>query len=91
MNGMINQHRNPKALKEMWIVKSPVASHVGKILNKLAIEANVEPVVHFMNLLAEHDTRIRWKCETSIIESVRMELLSNKHCCLVSMILVHII
>ena len=71
----------PKALKEMWIVKSPVASHVGKNFEQVAIEANVEPVVHFMNLLAEHDTRIRWKCETSNHrESVRMELLSNKHC-----------
>jgi N-acyl-D-aspartate/D-glutamate deacylase len=61
--------------------KSPVASHVGKNFEQVAIEANVEPVVHFMNLLAEHDTRIRWKCETSNHrESVRMELLSNKHC-----------
>ncbi len=71
----------PKALKEMWIVKSPVATHVGKNFEQVAKEANVEPVEHFMNLLAEHDTRIRWKCETSNHrESVRMELMSDKHC-----------
>jgi N-acyl-D-aspartate/D-glutamate deacylase len=71
----------PKALKEMWIVKSPVASHVGKNFEQVAIEAGKEPVEHFMNLLAEHDTRIRWKCETSNHrESVRMELLTSKHC-----------
>jgi len=34
-----------------------------------------------MNLLAEHDTHIRWKCETSNHrESVRMELLTSEHC-----------
>ncbi|MFN8284257.1 MAG: amidohydrolase family protein [Chitinophagales bacterium] len=71
----------PKALKEMWIVNSPNPSHIGKNFEQVAKEANVEPVEHFMNLLAEHDTRIRWKCETSNHrESVRMELLSNEHC-----------
>ncbi|MBP8192745.1 MAG: amidohydrolase family protein, partial [Chitinophagales bacterium] len=71
----------PKALKEMWIVKSPLASHVGKNFEQVAKEAGVEPVEHFMNLLAEYDTNIRWKCETSNHrESVRMELLTSKHC-----------
>lgn len=71
----------PKALKEMWVVKSPVESHVGKNFVQIAEEAKVEPVEHFMNLLAEYDTQIRWKCETSNHrESVRMELLSNENC-----------
>ncbi len=71
----------PKALKEMWIVNSPDKSHIGKNFEQIAIDAGKEPVEHFMNLLAEHDTKIRWKCETSNHrESVRMELLSNKHC-----------
>ena len=71
----------PKALKEMWVVKSPEPSHVGKNFEQIAKDANKEPVEHFMNLLAEHDTNIRWKCETSNHrESVRMELLTSKHC-----------
>ncbi|HNY56517.1 MAG TPA: hypothetical protein PKI86_12855, partial [Chitinophagales bacterium] len=45
----------PKALKEMWIVKSPDASHVGKNFEQVAKDAGAEPVEHFMNLLAEHD------------------------------------
>ena len=71
----------PKALKEMWVVNSPVTAHIGKNFAQIAEEANVEPVEHFMNLLAEHDTKIRWKCETSNHrESVRMELLNSEHC-----------
>lgn len=71
----------PKALKEMWIVSSPVPSHIGKNFEQVAAEAKADPVEHFMDLLAEHDTRIRWKCETSNHrESVRMELLTSKHC-----------
>lgn len=71
----------PKALKEMWVVNSPDASHIGKNFEQIATEAGKEPVEHFMNLLAQYDTHIRWKCETSNHrESVRMELLTNKHC-----------
>ena len=71
----------PKALKEMWIVNSPVSTHIGKNFEQVAKEAGVEPVEHFMNLLAEYDTKIRWKCETSNHrENVRMELLNSEHC-----------
>jgi N-acyl-D-aspartate/D-glutamate deacylase len=71
----------PKALKEMWVINSPDKTHIGKNFEQIAQDAGKEPVEHFMNLLAEHDTNIRWKCETSNHrESVRMELLSNKHC-----------
>lgn len=71
----------PKALKEMWIVNSPDKSHIGKNFEQIATEAGKEPVEHFMNLLAEYDTHIRWKCETSNHrEKVRMELLTSKHC-----------
>ena len=71
----------PKALKEMWVVNSPVASHIGKNFEQIAIDAGKDPVEHFMDLLEEFDTKIRWKCETSNHrESVRMELLASKHC-----------
>lgn len=71
----------PKALKEMWVVNSPDASHIGKNFEQIAKDAGKEPVAHFMDLLAEYDTHIRWKCETSNHrESVRMELLTSKHC-----------
>lgn len=71
----------PKALKEMWVVNSPDKTHIGKNFEQIAQDAGKEPVEHFMNLLAEYDANIRWKCETSNHrESVRMELLSNKHC-----------
>ncbi len=71
----------PRALKEMWVVNSPVPSHIGKNFEQIAKEAGKDPVEHFMDLLEEYDTHIRWKCETSNHrESVRMELLSSKHC-----------
>jgi N-acyl-D-aspartate/D-glutamate deacylase len=71
----------PRALKEMWVVKSPVASHIGKNFEQIAQEAGKDSVEHFMDLLEEYDTHIRWKCETSNHrESVRMELLASKHC-----------
>lgn len=71
----------PKALEEMWVVNSPDQSHIGKNFNQIAQESGKDPVEHFMNLLAEYDTKIRWKCETSNHrESVRMELLTSEHC-----------
>lgn len=71
----------PKALKEMWVIHSPVPAHIGKNFEQIAVEAGKDPVEHFMDLLVEYDTHIRWKCETSNHrEKVRMELLSNEHC-----------
>ncbi len=71
----------PKALKEMWVVKSPDPSHVGKNFEQIGQEAGKDPVEHFMDLLAEYDTKLRWKCDTSNHrESVRLELLGYKHC-----------
>lgn len=71
----------PRALKEMYVVNSPVTSHIGKNFEQIAQEAGKDPVDHFMDLLEEYDTRIRWKCETSNHrESVRMELLASEHC-----------
>ena len=71
----------PKALNEMWVVKSPDPSHIGKNFAQIASDAGKEPVHHFMDLLAQYDTKIRWKCETSNHrERVRMELLTYKHC-----------
>jgi N-acyl-D-aspartate/D-glutamate deacylase len=71
----------PKALKEMWVVNAPDKSLIGKNFEEIAKEAGVEPVTHFMNLLAEYDTHLRWKCETSNHrEEVRLDLLNSKHC-----------
>lgn len=71
----------PKALKEMWVVKSPNPAHVGKNFEQIGIEAGKDPVQHFMDLLGEYDTNIRWKCDTSNHrETVRLELLGYKHC-----------
>jgi N-acyl-D-aspartate/D-glutamate deacylase len=71
----------PKALKEMWVVNSPDPSHIGKNLEQIGIEAGKDPVNHFMDLLGEYDTKLRWKCATSNHrESVRLELLNYKHC-----------
>lgn len=71
----------PKALKEMWVVKSPNASHIGKNFDEIAKSEGKEPLAHFMDLLAQYDTQLRWKCETSNHrESVRLDLLNSKHC-----------
>ncbi|HUH74618.1 MAG TPA: amidohydrolase family protein [Chitinophagales bacterium] len=71
----------PKALKEMWVVRSPEPSHAGKNFQQIGEEAGKDPVEHFMDLLAEHDTRLRWQCDTSNHrEKIRMELLSYEHC-----------
>ncbi len=71
----------PKALKEMWVVRSPEPSHAGKNFQQIGEEAGKDPVEHFMDLLAEHDTRLRWQCDTSNHrEKVRLELLSYEHC-----------
>ncbi|MCO5249081.1 MAG: amidohydrolase family protein [Chitinophagales bacterium] len=71
----------PRALKEMWVEKSPDASHIGKNFEQIAQEAKVEPVEHFMDLLAKYDTDLRWWCDTSNHrEAVRLELLNYEHC-----------
>ena len=51
-------HRN---LADMWLVSSPVADQVGKSFDQLARSAGSEPLDFFMDLLAEHDSAIRWK------------------------------
>ncbi|MGD9720306.1 MAG: amidohydrolase family protein [Pirellulales bacterium] len=51
-------HRN---LADMWIVSSPVPGQEGKSFDELARAAGREPIEYFMDLMAEHDTAIRWK------------------------------
>ena len=71
----------PRALKEMWVIKSPDPSHINKNFEEIGRAAGKDPVEHFMDLLAEYDTEIRWWCDTSNHrESVRLELLNYKHC-----------
>ena len=48
-------------LDDMWIVSSPIPGQEGKSFGELARAAGSEPLDYFMDLLAEHDTAIRWK------------------------------
>jgi N-acyl-D-aspartate/D-glutamate deacylase len=48
-------------LHDMWIVSSPVVGQAGKSFAALAAAAGVEPLEYFMDLIAEHDSAIRWK------------------------------
>jgi N-acyl-D-aspartate/D-glutamate deacylase len=45
----------------MWVVSSPVAGQAGKSFGELASALGVDPLEYFMDLLAEHDSAIRWK------------------------------
>ncbi len=51
-------HRN---LADMWVVASPIAGQAGKSFDTLAQSAGREPLDYFLDLLAEHDSAIRWK------------------------------
>lgn len=51
-------HRN---LDDMWILSSPVAGHAGKSFQQAAEDAGADPIEYFMDLMAEHDTAVRWK------------------------------
>lgn len=51
-------HRN---LDDMWVVSSPVPGQVGRSFEELAREAGADPLEYFMDLLAQHDSAIRWK------------------------------
>jgi N-acyl-D-aspartate/D-glutamate deacylase len=51
-------HRN---LADMWVVSSPIAGQEGKSFAELAAAAGSDPLDYFMDLLAEHDSAIRWK------------------------------
>lgn len=51
-------HRN---LADMWVVSSPVAGQAGKSFDELARAGSREPLDFFLDLLAEHDSAIRWK------------------------------
>jgi N-acyl-D-aspartate/D-glutamate deacylase len=48
-------------LADMWVVSSPIAGQEGKSFAELARAAGRDPLDFFMDLLAEHDTAIRWK------------------------------
>jgi N-acyl-D-aspartate/D-glutamate deacylase len=48
-------------LADMWVVSSPVPGQEGQSFDQLARAAGCEPLDFFMDLLAEHDTAIRWK------------------------------
>jgi N-acyl-D-aspartate/D-glutamate deacylase len=48
-------------LADMWIVSSPIPGQAGKSFAELAQAAGREPLDYFMDLIAEHDSAIRWK------------------------------
>ncbi|MBX7073350.1 MAG: amidohydrolase family protein [Pirellulales bacterium] len=48
-------------LDDMWVVSSPLPGQAGKSFQELAEAAGAEPLDYFMDLLAEHDSAIRWK------------------------------
>jgi N-acyl-D-aspartate/D-glutamate deacylase len=48
-------------LHDMWVVSSPIAGQAGQSFGALADAAGAEPLEYFMDLLAEHDSAIRWK------------------------------
>ena len=52
-------------LADMWVVSSPIDGQAGKSFDELARAAGREPLDFFMDLLAEHDTAIRWKTEVT--------------------------
>jgi N-acyl-D-aspartate/D-glutamate deacylase len=51
-------HRN---LADMWIVSSPIPGQEGKSFDALARAEGRDSLEYFMDLLAEHDSAIRWK------------------------------
>src|SRR5581483_3464726 len=51
-------HRN---LDDMFVVSSPIPGQVGKSFQQLADQQGADPLEYFLDLLAEHDTAIRWK------------------------------
>jgi len=48
-------------LGDMWVVSSPVAGQAGRSFADLAKTADREPLEYFLDLLAEHDSALRWK------------------------------
>jgi N-acyl-D-aspartate/D-glutamate deacylase len=51
-------HRN---LADMWIVSSPVTGQEGKSFDELARADGKDPLDFFMDLLAQHDSLVRWR------------------------------
>ena len=48
-------------LADMWIVSSPIPGQEGKSFAELAAAEGRDPLDYFMDLIAEHDSAIRWK------------------------------
>jgi N-acyl-D-aspartate/D-glutamate deacylase len=48
-------------LADMWVVSSPIPGQAGKSFAELAEAEGRDPLEYFMDLLAEHDSAIRWK------------------------------
>jgi N-acyl-D-aspartate/D-glutamate deacylase len=48
-------------LGDMWVVSSPIGGQAGKSFRELADANGAEPLDYFMDLLAQHDSAVRWK------------------------------
>lgn len=48
-------------LDDMFVIASPVASHVGQSFQQIAAAVGKEPLDCFMDLMSEFDTQVRWK------------------------------
>jgi N-acyl-D-aspartate/D-glutamate deacylase len=48
-------------LADMWIVSTPLGGQEGKSFAELAAVDGRDPLDYFLDLLADHDTKIRWK------------------------------
>ena len=48
-------------LDDMWVVSSPVPGQEGKSFDELARAEGRDPLDFFLDMIAEHDSAIRWK------------------------------
>ena len=69
----------PRLLKEMTITKAPDASLVDHNFHDLAIGAGSDGLDYFMDLLAEYDTDLVWKCTAANHrDEIRVRLLAHE-------------
>ena len=68
----------PRLLREMYVIDSPDKSHEGRSFQEIADERGIDGLEHFMNLLAEYDTDLKWKCvAANHREKERISLLAH--------------
>lgn len=64
---------------DMWVIKSPESSHIGKSVAQIAQAKKQEPIELFMDLVANYDQDFRWKSEVANHRpKQRLRLLASK-------------